>query len=382
MSFESSKIQFPITMLGATGVGKTSMIAAMWNEFNRVSTDPSLELLPEKPTERTLDEQLKELQSVVSGSARPGTGSITGLGRRARLGLTASGVAQPQLGVKRTFEPRDYRLDFYHSGSQDRMQVVFRDYPGDWLDQGRQNYFHRVVTKLIDARVIMVAIDAPPLMESDDRNTAENRPEDIAVALKEAFRRAPMTDGQPPERLVLFVLMKGERWLRQNQGSEMLARFTRQFSQSLRHVSAYQSSTAAVVCPIQTLGAVQFVRYNAQGQPIFERIGNEDYSPVDCDQPLRYAMAFLTHALARNAEAERKVATTELNERRWWKRAKDTLLALLSGKTPEEKKRVDDWVKRSKALRSSVASFSQGCKQDDLFRVLQNPEILGVRRTL
>jgi hypothetical protein len=358
------RMEFPITMLGARGVGKTSMIAAMWNEFDRVCNDPSLELLPDKQTEVELKARLKELKSMASGAARP----------------VLSGE-----GIEASVEPRDYTLDFLHTGSRARLHVIFRDYPGGWLDQEETKFF-RIVNKLVDARIILIAIDVPSLMDSDTRNEAQNRPTDIGAALNRAFKEAPSSkdeEGKPQEleRLVLFVLMKGERWLREKQGKEVLKSFDKHFSKAVHQVHHYKSSMAAVVCPIQTLGAVRFVQFNTQGQPIFEKMGDEEYRPVDCDQPLRYSMAFMTRMLEQYADSKTDAARNNLRKRSFFERIKDSTLGIFGIKSAKQQA-FDAWLARSTALCNSVSRFSTGCKQDALFRVLHSPEILGVKRTL
>jgi len=294
------------------------------------------------------------------------------------LKAVASGMARPiseKEGIEASVEPRDYMLNLHHSSSGVKVQVIFRDYPGEWLDQDDTMFFS-IVSKLRDARIILVAIDVPALMDSDERNETQNRPTDIAAALNKAFKQ-----GHDQERLVLFVLMKGERWLRDKQGPKVMERFDKQFSKAVRQVNAYKSSTAAVVCPIQTLGAVRFVEFNVQGQAIFEKIGNEEYRPVDCDQPLRYAMAFMTRMLEQYAAAQKDAKSNDLKKRNPWERIKDSTLGIFGIKSAKQQA-FDEWLAHSTALRASVSKFSTGCKQDMLFRVLHSPEIIGVKKTL
>jgi hypothetical protein len=351
--------KFEITMLGAKGVGKTSMIAAMWHEFDRLCEDSSLELLPNPQTEEELQARLKELQSVGSSAER---------------------VVQVTEGIQASVEPVAYQLTLKHLVCRSQFNILFHDIPGGWMDQRKQK-FHRCVTKLKGARIILVAISVPSLMDSTDRNEVKNHPDDMAAAFKEAMGH---WQNKPDEtRLVLYVLMKGERWLRDGEGQKVLDRFERQFANVIRLVAARKSTTAAVICPIQTLGAVRFIGFDQHGNEQYERIPGEKYHPVDCDQPLRYSLAFLMGILNRYAESRVMDAKKALDQRGFFERMKDSALGLFDHKS-EKQKAFDAWCEQSVQLWSSVSKFASGCKhpEDPLFKVLHNEDLIGAKRSL
>jgi hypothetical protein len=175
--------------------------------------------------------------------------------------------------------------------------------------------------------------------------------------------------------------MKGERWLHKKQGKQVLDRFEKQFSKAVSQVRARKSRMAAVVCPIQTLGAVRFMQFNEHGQAVFEKIGDKEYQPVDCDQPLRYCIAFMMKMLEDYRDARKQEASQDLVNRSWWERVKDSTIGIFGIKS-DKQIAFDEWLAQSTKLRESLSRFSAGCKQDDLFRVLHSPELVGVKRTL
>src|SRR4051794_22505372 len=61
--------EVPISMLGARGVGKTSLLAAMCSEFDSSFDDRRLQLIPAAQTQVTLDALLIDLKRVVDGPA-------------------------------------------------------------------------------------------------------------------------------------------------------------------------------------------------------------------------------------------------------------------------------------------------------------------------
>jgi len=352
-------------MLGGRGVGKTSMIAALWNEFSRVCDDPKLQLLPEGQTHIDLNKRLDELKSVAQTS----------------LGAAIKPGAVGWSGILATMEESDYILELYHTGCNANFKIIFKDYPGAWLAEDSKK-FGLVVDKISEARILLVAIDVPALMDSEARNDSINHPNYLLTALMRGFRKTQRVDaaGSPPHRLVMFVLMRGEKWLREDTHQEILSRFESRYQTVLRVVRGYANTTCAVICPVQTLGAVSFVRFDENDNHVFERLNNEDYSPVDCDQPLRYSMAFITQALQNYMEGKKDEAHRALSKRKWFIRWKDAALGLFGIKSAQQEE-LDQWIIRSAELRESVASFASGCKQDLPFFVMQSPELVGLRHS-
>jgi hypothetical protein len=272
-----------------------------------------------------------------------------------------------------------YQLTLKHLEGKSELNILFHDLPGGWVEDEQKVY--RYVTKLKSARIVLVAVNVPALMTSPEWNERKNKPEDLTAALRQAMAEWPNKSDEP--RLVLYVLMKGERWLREGRGHQVLEHFERHFAALIRLVSSHKSTTAAVICPIQTLGAVRFAGFDENGNDRYERVPGEGYKPVDCDQPLRYTLAFLMRILNQYAEARHKEAKKMLDNRGFFERMKDSALGLFNYKS-DKQKAFDEWCDRSTLLWKSVSTFASGCKhpKDPLFKVLHTEELLGTRQTL
>lgn len=356
MTTADFKVKFPITMLGASGVGKTSMIAAMWNEFDRVCSDPRLQLIPDAQTGDELDQRLIELKRMAAG---------------------APGIVDCRNGIKGDMEERDYELTMHHTESRAGFDIIFRDYPGGWLSPNSRKG-GQVTEKLRSARIILIAVDVPSLMTHPEHVHEErNRPGMIAGLLSAAFQQH---NEDCPNRLVLFTLMRGERWLRRGEGQALLAQLEARYQRTFRALGGRDQEIAVAVCPIQTLGAVEFRQFNAQEQPIFEKVRDETYRPVDCDQPLRYVLNYVTNQLRGYAEAKKQEAQATLDKRSRWTKWRHRCMGLFGIKS-EMQQNFDNWLMRADRLRSAVELFANGLKEDSPFVITQNPGLLTLRQT-
>jgi GTPase SAR1 family protein len=65
--------EFQITMLGASGVGKTTLLLAMYEKLADIAKDIDFKLIPDEETKKILDkylEQLKSLQNQIRADER------------------------------------------------------------------------------------------------------------------------------------------------------------------------------------------------------------------------------------------------------------------------------------------------------------------------
>jgi hypothetical protein len=336
-----------ISMLGARGVGKTSMIAAMRDQFERVFDDPNLQLIPGEQTGVDLQKLLIELKRAATG--RPGY------------------VDTSRYGIKRTTDREEHVLALVHMPTRAEVSLCWVDYPGNWLEERPAD----VTQMLEDAAIILVAIDTPALMEHNDAEHEEiNRPDSISSALQRALTRQP---DRP--RLVLFVPVRSERWLTNHTWSQMRDRFQERYYKILRALKGAQTQVAAVFCPIQTLGSVQFSHYAGE-RPMFERVGTS-YAPMDCDQPLRYSLAFVLHLLTNRAIELTDQAEQDVNNRGMMETVWDWVCEKF-GFPIEEVERRKRWEERTGALRQLVQRYTAGCKREAPFEILQARNLLGI----
>jgi hypothetical protein len=310
---------FDITMLGSTGTGKTTLLASVYEQFDKVIGTTDLAVAPDYVTDVKLREYIAHLRDL------PRTVQVAG-------------------GIPGTGNIREYSLGVSRRGRQQLFMLRFTDYPGKYLLTPDGAYGEDLVQRaLIQADVILVAIDTPALMEEHGRyHSIVNAPVVVTDQLKRLF-------AEDTVRLVILVPLKCERYLSTVEGARQLtARICEQYEPLLAHIRRrdVRPRVSCVLTPVQTIGSVVFsnIVEEPEGYPVFyyhRRHPEAIYQPVDTDQPLRYALRFIVN---RYRVSERPF------QRGLWQAMFGT----------------------DSALAAAVDQFSAGCKQDGSFRVLQS----------
>lgn len=298
----SEKYTIPITMLGPTGVGKTSLLAAMYRKFAHTTGTTDLDLTPEGTTPAKIREagaQLARLsrQVIVTEGVRP-----TG----------ASDIQQFHFGVGR-------------KNKTPRFTLRFTDYAGELLLETGGALLQRVSEQLDLSPVIILAIDAPALMYADGAYHEEvNLPEQMYEIVKRIMQR------DDRHRLLILVPLKSELYLETPEGTRALVdRIHDGYKSLLAHLShpEVQPRIGTVVVPVQTTGTIRFssVQDTPEG-PAFRYVSralNAQFDPVDAEQPLRFGLRFAINVYRR----ERRGAFRKTFD--WLKRTDPALLKAL-----------------------------------------------------
>lgn len=262
-----------ITMLGARGVGKTSLLTAMYQQFDHTVGVTNLQLIPDLESAAILSERLAELKSLLDYFES----------------TTGQGIASSQ-------KERSFLFGVGRQGKSPSLELRFVDYPGEYHSAAAHSHDRERALRLVrDSRVVLLAIDAPALMEEDGRwNEMINRTQQITGLFRQAYQ-----DLREP-RLVIFAPVKCEKYVNNGSCAVKLRERLKQEYQSLLRLFASEALServVAVITPIQTVGSVKFVSIEVEDtQPHFyyRRIHPEAmYNPQDCDQPLRYLLRFL-----------------------------------------------------------------------------------------
>jgi hypothetical protein len=255
-----------VTMLGPSGVGKTSLLAAMYDQFENVSQD--LQLYAEEENKSELNTRLKELKSLVDCSTIK----------------LKDGVTQTK------GKPRSFKFEFGQTGTAPALKINFQDYPGGWL--GEDDNKNKVKDLIRESVAVLIPIETPALMERGGKYHEEfNQPTQLNDLFKTLYK-----DLDSP-RLVILVPVKCEKYM---QNPPELFRKVREGYQKMLNQFASEKllpKVAVVITPVQTVGSVVFSRVEEiDNQPIFyyrKPQPSDPYKPKNTELPLRYLLRFL-----------------------------------------------------------------------------------------
>lgn len=326
--------ELQITMLGPSGVGKTTLLTAMYEQFESNIGSTNLQLTPDEDSSSILQDRLVELKTLFDD-----------LEARGRFGIE---------GTEATAGPeslRTFRFGLGKKGEKPSLELHFRDYPGIYHETKASPEEKKFVKKLLKESVaVLIAIDAPALMEQDGRyHEKVNRPQQMKDLFNAAFQ-----DLDSP-RLIIFAPVKCEKYLRDEKSrAELLERIRQGYSNLIDHINAGKLSEwiVGVITPIQTIGSVVFSRIetDTQGNPHFffrKTRSDATYSPKDSEQPLRYLLRFLLKL--------------HLDSRKW---------GFFNF--------VREWLGLDTHLKKAVEEFSKGCKATGGFIVLKGEKWLNI----
>ena len=319
--------ELKITLLGPSAVGKTSLLTSMYEQFNRISLQANLQLIPEPESHAILKKRLQELKSI-----------------------TETFKVQPGSGIPGSSEVRSFIFDLAQQDKKPFLRLHFYDYPGGYISGKASPKERKFVRELMnDAAAVIIAIDTPALMMSKGKfNEYVNKPKQITAMFKEAYSNI----NEP--RLVIFAPVKCEMEMRKGEraAKQLLERIKKEYADLLNFLSSpsLNSQVAVAITPVQTLGCVICTMIEEPKKnylPIFgfRKITRDaEYNPQDNDQPLRYLLRFLL----------------KIHQQQ---------------RTPKFLQAVVGWMGLDAHLKNAVTQFAMGCKNTGGFAVLQGKDL-------
>jgi hypothetical protein len=272
-----------VVMLGGQGVGKSSLMAVLYNSLKtELQTGPLIL------------------------NALGGTADRLEVLYNQLMEFGYSG--EPSRGIQKTPDPAYYDFELASRSTADlpgtaqdfSLHISFTDYPGEYI---RENQIF-VRDKINEAAAVLIAIDTPALMEEPGLNERMNATNYFSSLLQSVFgaSRTP--------RLVLLAPIKCERWVQSLDGTRALTERIKggPYKDLLDNMAAMITNTpdglharpyvAVAITPIQTVGSVVFSHFARDefGRPVHvwrKTSAESPFAPADCDQPLRYLMGFL-----------------------------------------------------------------------------------------
>lgn len=286
---EAPPLTMRVCMLGARGVGKTSVITSMYNSQKSAVSGTNLFLAASGATGAALDNKLGMLKEM-----------FTGYHLENSL-VTESGL--PGDAAESLFQ-----FTYGMNSEKINIDLEIRDYPGEYLRKEPQ----QVADYIQHADAVIIAIDTPCMMEENGRyHEGKNRPYLVIDFLIDNL-------SSESEKLVLFVPLKCEKYVRDGQIELVTKRICTEYEPLMTHLKGQKNDTTGkknvccAITPIQTLGSVVFDSFEGdasgaireittkEGQPLPAKINyryataNATYAPQNCDQPLYYLLAFVS----------------------------------------------------------------------------------------
>ena len=262
-----------ITMVGPRGVGKTSLLAAMYNELDAELTSIGCNLsLDAGPTTQNIAERLKELKSSANG---------TGIKIQAGEGISSSS------------ESREYTFHLHiGDGGLPEVSLRFIDLPGGWYT-GEGDY-KKADQLLGESHVSILAVDATALMEASSKECGGlgKYHEDINafVCIRQAYKRAlnNFKDGH----IIIIALIRAETYVKSGKIDLLYKRLSDAYGALVADLKFKDKKIPVLACYVETLGSLVFNSFSEENGSViaqFRRIPGMGYKPERCAIPLRIA---------------------------------------------------------------------------------------------
>lgn len=164
------------------------------------------------------------------------------------------------------------------------------DIPGETIDGNMT-----VAAELVkNTDVIIVAIDTPQLQENGFLGINFNRVNNVSDLISTAF------EGAKCSKQLLFVPMKCEKYVHNNSMCQIVQRINDVYADLIRYWKNICDIPVYVV-PVQTLGDLEFCHFDTGGRAqvaYYKFVGNKNYSPRWCEQPMIYAISYLINRIS------------------------------------------------------------------------------------
>lgn len=328
--------ELQVTMLGPSGVGKTTLLTAMYDKFEDNIGSTDLQLTPDDDTSSILQDYLVDLKSLTNVYEAKGRVGIEG----------TEAVAGPE-------SLRSFVFGLGKKGKNPSLQINFRDYPGKYHTAKASPEEKKFVKELLSqSAVVLIAIDAPALMEKNGKYHDEiNRPEQIKDIFKDSYQELDSP------RLVIFAPVKCEKYLKNEKTTqELLQRIKEGYKRLINYfeTETLNRNIASVITPVQTVGSVVFSRLEVDDNNnihfIFRKISHDAvYNPQDSEQPLRYLLQFLLAIHLKNRQDSFRIF-----------------------------KFLHNWLNLDNHLKTAVKEFAKGCKTSNGFEVIRGENLLKI----
>lgn len=263
--YAKTHMDLNMCMLGARGVGKTSVMTAIFDDTRSSNglARTKLVMSAKSETRDYLEQKKDELQSVFDD----------------KVELTNAGIAPSSAANEFNFE-----IGLW--GKKPCIDFTVTDFPGEFI-KNNTSFVNEVIKK---SSAIFIAIDTPYLMEENGRyNEEKNQVSLIYNFLKENI-------DEVKEKLILLVPLKCEVYFHSGRMDEVNKKVRKTY-QNVIELFDNKSNVVIAITPILTMGDVIFDRFEYKdGFHVAHykfRTNNAEFTPMFCVQPIYYLLSFV-----------------------------------------------------------------------------------------
>lgn len=285
-----------ITMLGARGVGKTSVLTSMYSNMNNAVNDTRLHIVPDQGTGLVLRKKSDELKQMF---------------------FDGNNISdEVKSGIPGDMTVSTFEFDFGLNTEKINMGLEIKDFPGEFVLTEPET-----VQRFIDeSNAVLVAIDTPHLMENDGRyNEGKNRTKIITDFFKNTLK------GNSDEKLIMLIPLKCEKYYHDGEIDSVKAKVKDEYRELIAFLrdknneNGLKGKFACVIAPILTVGEIVFNNFSdtegdikevvmIDGAVLPEKVNyrylklGAEYKPKYCEQPLFYLLSFVSKQYLRIKE--------------------------------------------------------------------------------
>ena len=308
---EPSKMK--VLMLGASRAGKSSILASLMytlDDIREQSGVTNIQIKPDKNTEVNMRAKRNDLRTTFDEAINNGY---------YKLNLDDN----PDSGER----PFTFQVTYSDAGGEERAlpDIEFRDIPGEYLTKKEKEDLLKGL--IVEANVIMVAIDTPTLMEEDGIYCESWNHQGL---ISSALTKHIIHGNRMQQKLILFVPLKCEKYYHDDQMEDVNQRVKEVFDVLLKNLKTNCSDSLTIaITPILTMGGIKFWEFekslngvvDVNNFPLVTSEGDLNqfatrpkkawyvpcgrpakFSPKFCEQPMLYTLAFL-YALTQKEDA-------------------------------------------------------------------------------
>lgn len=260
-----------ITMVAASRVGKTSLLAAMYEHIKPAFDQTDCYIEPIDQTIQELHERKTELCQMFEANQPEEFGSG---------------------GIYPTINRREYRFRVGRKGKSPDLEIVFVDIPGGYYTASDPQKREEIDAQIRRSFATLIPIDTAALFEGNGFvHQKVNQPVHIRAMYERVFKNF----NRKEQKLVIVTPIKCEKYIQQPGGLQLICDKLLEQQEYRSLLSLVKSKDLeqhikVAVCPVQTVGGVHVARteLNAEKEPehILQRVGS--YNPRNCHIPLLY----------------------------------------------------------------------------------------------